>query len=432
MVPGRSGQRLAGGRPRETAPVLRAGGPDASATRSSPFQRRGAYVLLLGVTLLTFLYTHLLPTGAGDGLTGGLLRVNVLFLARAAGGTVLAGTLIGAGGVARLRPLARIAERIAIASLALTGVFVGSELGRPDALWTRLRPADLTSSLPWELVAISTYLAYGVGLGYLAPWVDSLRAATTLPRGQRLAHLLAVGRAAVAAARAPSHRRLLRELVAVLAPTAVLLDSIPAWAARHLRTGPDSGPPPVALLTIASTLVVSLVLGLALVIAIAALSRIFLTRTAPREAIRDLGSVLLVLIGFYGACLLAEMETTRYTSAGDHFLSEMMAGPSAPLFWFVWFGGVLVPFLLLWFSQAGGVGVAALLVIVGALIQRWQLVIPPLLGHAHLPYTEGGYSPSAPELSLTLAACAAGALGCLPPRGRRHPQKTGEPGRDSR
>jgi uncharacterized membrane protein len=65
-----------------------------------------------------------------------------------------------------------------------------------------------------------------------------------------------------------------------------------------------------------------------------------------------------------------------------------------------------VPFVLLIFHRRATpveIGFAALLVVSGGLVERWNVVILPLLGHAHAFYTAAGYVPTSLEVPMTLA-----------------------------
>ncbi len=79
----------------------------------------------------------------------------------------------------------------------------------------------------------------------------------------------------------------------------------------------------------------------------------------------------------------------------------------------LWLFGLVLPLYLLlgegWRTETR-VGIAAALVVLGVLAERWNIVIAPLLGHAHLPYAPGSYTPTALELSLVIGVYALGAL----------------------
>ncbi|MBI3988412.1 MAG: polysulfide reductase NrfD [candidate division NC10 bacterium] len=79
----------------------------------------------------------------------------------------------------------------------------------------------------------------------------------------------------------------------------------------------------------------------------------------------------------------------------------------------LWLFGLLLPLILLLDERRRvdtRIGIAAALVVLGILAERWNIVIAPLLGHAHLPYAPGGYTPTPLELSLVIGVYALGAL----------------------
>lgn len=59
-------------------------------------------------------------------------------------------------------------------------------------------------------------------------------------------------------------------------------------------------------------------------------------------------------------------------------------------------------------AQAEPDASAALLVVLGVLVERWNTVVPVLFGHAHPLYAAGGYAPTTPEPLLTVVAYAVG------------------------
>jgi len=70
-----------------------------------------------------------------------------------------------------------------------------------------------------------------------------------------------------------------------------------------------------------------------------------------------------------------------------------------------------VPFLILvYFRTLAGVGVASLLVVLGVLAERTNIVLPPLLNRSLLPYEVGSYSPTWVEYSLMATLYAVGVL----------------------
>lgn len=56
------------------------------------------------------------------------------------------------------------------------------------------------------------------------------------------------------------------------------------------------------------------------------------------------------------------------------------------------------------------IGIAALMVTLGAFAERWNLVVPSLIGHSFLPFPTGSYIPSGLELLLVTGVYALGGL----------------------
>lgn len=80
----------------------------------------------------------------------------------------------------------------------------------------------------------------------------------------------------------------------------------------------------------------------------------------------------------------------------------------------LWLVGLLLLLLLLDQRIPADIriGIAAALIVLGVLAERWMIVIIPLIGHAHLPYAyvPPFYAPTALEAFLTLGVYAVGAL----------------------
>jgi molybdopterin-containing oxidoreductase family membrane subunit len=56
------------------------------------------------------------------------------------------------------------------------------------------------------------------------------------------------------------------------------------------------------------------------------------------------------------------------------------------------------------------IGLASFLVLIGAFLERWNIVIPSLVGHSYLPFPPGTYTPTGMELMLVAGVYAMGGL----------------------
>ncbi len=348
-----------------------------------------------------------------DHSVGALYVVNFVFFAGASAGAIVVGTVAGASGIRHLRPLVRAAELAAIAGFFLATIFFGLGLAQPKSTWSLVR--EETGPTVWNLTISSLYLVNGVALGYFSARRDLICRLAGFLRERHEHDTAVLSDTALATASTVPEPRFLRALTVVLIPAAMLLHAVPAWVRAVLQTEPGWSMVTSAALFYVSTLVS----GLALVVLATTASRTFLGFCVGDTVVQRLAAVLCFATPVLGFCLVAEMQTMLDASgpAGTHLFREIVAGPYATIFWFIQLGGVIVPFFLLTLPgsvTAARIGLAALLVLLGTLAERWILVVPALLGHAHFFFANGGYHPSVAEVLTTLGTYALGLLACRP------------------
>ncbi|MBI2460694.1 MAG: polysulfide reductase NrfD, partial [Candidatus Rokubacteria bacterium] len=156
--------------------------------------------------------TGLWVTGMNTPAYWGVYIVNfVLFIGLSAGG-ILVAALVHAVGIERFRPVARIAEILAISCLILATIFIMLDLGRPDRFYHLLLYGRLGSPLIWDLVVIVVYLAISMALGYFSTRADLVLCMRELPRRRWLYRLLALGYTDLSPRAVERDRRVLRAL----------------------------------------------------------------------------------------------------------------------------------------------------------------------------------------------------------------------------
>src|SRR5581483_12164 len=276
--------------------------------RPPVFRRPIGQLLLLGLALPVAAYSHLAAPGGREAPIASLYLVRFLFFTAASGGAIILGILADAPRIDRFKPVARIAAAVGLASLSLAVGFMVLDLTRPARLESLAHDVRLTASLVWDIAAIGTYLGDAVALGYLASHPELLRLVRMMPAGQRAASLRALAGGVLDAARAPGEGRVLRQLALSAIPAALLLHSVPAWLLGHLEVRFPSAPALTAPLLIASSLLHSVVLALALVIMVAILSRVVFKAPIGDDVIATLQAILLVSLAPLGYCLFTEMQ----------------------------------------------------------------------------------------------------------------------------
>lgn len=371
-------------------------------------------VLLIAWALFAYirqLWIGLEVTGMNTPTYWGFYIVNFVFFIGLSAGGIIVASLVHAFGIERFRSVARLAELMSISCLILATIFITLDLGRPDRLYHLLIYPRFESPLVWDVIVIVLYLLVGMVYGYFGTRADLVRCMDSLPQRRWLLRVLALGYTDLSESALGRDRRILKVFAVIGLPLAVALHSITAWILGLLKARPGWHSALLAPLFVVS----ATVSGLALLTASAVFSKRFLNLDIKEEVIKDLGKLLAFLIPVLGYFLFAELLTATYGKepAGLHIFREMIFGSYAFVFWGNLVGGLVIPLLILANPRTRtelGIGLSSILVVLGVLAERWNIVIIPLLGHANLPYAPGSYTPTWVEMSLTVGVYAIGAL----------------------
>jgi molybdopterin-containing oxidoreductase family membrane subunit len=242
---------------------------------------------------------------------------------------------------------------------------------------------------------------------------------------------------------------------------AIALHTVTAWILGLVKARPGWYGAIMAPLFIVS----ATVSGVALLLVSVVFCRRVLGLPIEARVIRSLGKLLALVIPVLGYFLFAELLTVLYAKepAALQVFDEMMFGRYAPVFWGNLILGLMAPLAILvatlldlsrrlvaagagigiaivMLAAAGGnlpvprpllwtvvvagillvllryvspetrIGAAATLVVLGVLAERWNIVVPPLIGFSHLPYPPGHYAPTGTELLLVAGVYAIGGI----------------------
>lgn len=351
-------------------------------------------------------------TGLNASIYWGLYIVNFVFLVGVSAGGIIVGALAYAAGIERFRPIARLAELMAISCLILATLFIFVSIGAPDRFYFLFLYGRLGSPLIWDVIIIFAYLALAMSLGYFATRADLVRCMDAFPRRGWLYRLLALGYTDLSPRAVERDKKILRVLAIISIPAAVLLHSITAWILGVVKARVTWHTSLMGPLFVVS----AIVSGLALVILSAIAARVFLGLRIKRETIVDLGKLLALSIPVLGYFLFAELLTATFGKepATMHVFGEMIWGHFALSFWTNLILGLIAPLVILispWRKTLTGVGIASLFVFVGVFLERSNIVILPQLHRLLFPfYPHGSYTPTVAELSIIAGIYALGAL----------------------
>lgn len=412
-------------------------------------------------------------TGMNTPTYWGLYIVNFVFFVGLSAGGVIVASLVHAFNIEKFRSVARIAELLAISCLLLAILFITLDLGRPDRVFHLFFYGRIGSPLLWDVIVIGTYLLVGMAYGYFGTRCDLVKCMRLFPKRRWLYRVLALGYTDDSPQAIARDHKILKILAIVALPLAVALHSVTAWILGLVKAKPGwhsalLGPLFVVSATVSGLALVILTvafvkrilklpikeelledLGRLLALAIPVLGYFLfaelLTVTFAAEPTKIaifeemivgkwapifwfnlvMGLVVplvillkpaprLIVAGGAVAALIITPLAARFSfpSLLGHFLPAVASLPGWVEYPLVWMTLLVIALLILahprW-AASTRVGLAAFLVVLGVLAERFNIVIPPEL-HPLLPYPHGAYTPTWVEYVLVAGVYAIGVL----------------------
>ena len=378
-------------------------------------------VLLLGLGVYVLQVRRgLIITGLRDQVSWGLYIATFVFWVGVSKGGTMISAILRITNSSWRAPMTRMSEAITVLAL-LTGVpMIVADLGRPDRIWNLFRHGRIQSPLIWDLISVNTYLVACL-IYYYLPLIPDL---AILAKDERLAawRRKLYRRLSLNWTGSPEQHALLEKAIGrmaiIIIPLAVSVHTVVSWIfAMTLRPGWNStiyGP---------YFVVGAIYSGCAAVI----LSMWILRRTFHLEDyvqpvhFRKLASLLLVATLVYLYFNINEYLTVGYKLEGfeRQLVESLFLGRYAKLFWSVQILGVIVPILILIVTlglksvrrfTVNTVGVASLLIVLGAWVKRFLIVVPtlqtPFLPAQRIPAEWTQYSPTWQEWAIVGGAVA--------------------------
>ncbi|MDP2089277.1 MAG: NrfD/PsrC family molybdoenzyme membrane anchor subunit [Flavobacteriaceae bacterium] len=310
--------------------------------------------------------------------------------------------------------LVRIAEIVAVASIAMAGVTIILDMGRPDRIPNLFLHPRLQSPITWDVLIIMIYLTFSVLLLYI-PSIPDFAILKKLnhdkPFLRKLYGILAINWKGTEQ-QIKIHQKSIQVLAITMIPLALQLQTIDAWLfSTTYRIGWDSsnfGPYFIAGAFVAGT-------G-ALIATVYIVRKFYNMHDYITEKHFDKMGRLLVfscLVYLYfniNEYLIPAFKTTQLEA--DH-LMEMFFGHFSWMFWFVTVGGLIIPSTLLMFRKMRKplpMFIIAVLVVVTSWAKRYVIVTPsmlhPFLPMQGVPESWHHYVPSIHEWLITGATLA--------------------------
>lgn len=312
-------------------------------------------------------------TGMSNVNSWGLYIIMFMFFVGLSAGGLIVASSASVFHVKRFKAVAMPAVILSTACICVAGMFVLVDLGGIQRVWLLLASPNFASPLLWDVCVITCYLA--INVLYLV-FMNSKKEGAERK-------VAIVSRFAL--------------------PVAILVHSVTAWifGLQLSREGWYSAI--MAPIFVAS----AMDSGLALLLCVLAGLKKAGKFDTGKDLFASLAGLLATCIAVDAFLIGCEVLTMAYPgAAGAETLAIMLAGPTAPFFWFEVIGGLVVPFCILVFAKnrqrTGFVVGASVLVVLGVLCKRVWLLLTSFV----VPNVEG-----APGISLGTFAAQEGGMG---------------------
>lgn len=388
-----------------------------------PVRQNTGFVLWMGflsITLAACLYAYsiqlrkgLIVTGLRDYISWGMYISNFVFFVAASLVGMLISAVLGLIGYNWIKPVARIAEIIAIAFAAVAGLVIISDMGRPDRLPYLFIHGRIQSPILWDVTVVTTYFVISFLL-YFIPMIPDLAIARSrmqhapdwLQKAYRILSLRWVHK--------DSQYRIIhksiRILLILIVPTAFAIHTVTSWLfAVTPRAGWDStifGPYFITGAFVAGTA--------AVIIAMYFFRNNYkLGDYITTDHFDKMGKllVLVAIVYFYfnlNEFLVPGYKLKKFDAIHIH---SLFAGQKAALFWSTQLLGLVIPMILLVFKKMRRplpAMIISIFVIAGSWLKRYIIVVPtqehPYLPIQNVPVEWMVYKPTIIETSITIAS----------------------------
>lgn len=353
-------------------------------------------------------------TGMRDYVSWGMYIANFVFFVAVSLIGFLISSALALLKISWAKSISRVAEQVAIAAVALAGIIIVMDMGRPDRFLNVFLHGRFASPIIWDVTVVTTYLTISVLLFYL-PLIPDLalmrdHMADKLPKWKiKLYTILALGWKGN-----PEQYKIIyhsmRILMLLIIPVGLSIHTVTSWLfAATLRSGWDTtilGPYFVAGAFVAGTAAVIIVMF------------IYRVRYKLKDYFEDLhfdymGKLLVFVCLVYLYFNINEYLVPGYKmklGEGIH-LRELFVGNYSGMFWFVQLTGLVLPIVLLlfrYFRKPFPIVVISFVVLIASWLKRYIIVIPtlehPFLPVQNVPDHFKHYSPTSTEIMITIFA----------------------------
>lgn len=374
----------------------------------------------LFITLAACLYAYtvqlkegLVVTGLRDVTSWGMYIANFVFFVATSLVGMLISSVLGLAGVKWIKPIARIAEIIAVAFAAVAGLVIISDMGRPDRLPYVFLFGRVQSPILWDVTVVTTYFFVSLLLWFLPMIPDLAISKTRLPGRPQLlikAYDLLSFKWVHHQKQYDILKQAMRVLLILIVPLAFAIHTVTSWLfAVTPRAGWDSsifGPYFISGAFVSGTAAVIIAMYFFRV-------NYKLQKYLADYHFEKMARVLVLVSIVYIYFNLNEFMVPGYKlkSLDAIHLKELFSGRFASLFWGVQLLGLVIPVVLLLFERLRRpfpLLIISIFVFVASWLKRFIIVVPPqakpFLPVQNVPDNWFVYSPTLIETAVTIAS----------------------------
>lgn len=375
-------------------------------------------VLMAGLAVCLFAYViqlkkGLIVTGLRDYVSWGLYISNFVFFVASSLVGMLISAVLGLIGYNWIKPIARIAEIIAVAFAAVAGLVIISDMGRPDRLPYLFMHGRIQSPIVWDVTVVTTYFVLSILLYFFTLLPDLAIAKTRMQNAPKWLVKI-YGLLSFKWIHSPEQykilRRVIRILLLLIIPTAFAIHTVTSWLFAVIpRSGWDStifGPYFLSGAFVAGTA--------AVIIAMFFFRHNYKLQKYLTIEHFDKISKLLVLVSIVylyfnlNEFLVPGFKLKKFDAI---HLKALFTGHHALLFWSVQIFGLILPIFLLFAKKMRRPlpsMIISILVLAAAWLKRYIIVVPtqehPYLPMQHVPHEWLVYKPTLIEIAITIAS----------------------------
>ncbi|CAM3982770.1 NrfD/PsrC family molybdoenzyme membrane anchor subunit [Mesobacillus zeae] len=367
-----------------------------------------------GYFIIERLFTGLSATNLSSITPWGAWIAFYIFFVGLSAGSFLLSTLIYVFGMEEYERIGKAALFTAIVCMIVALTFVLMDLGRPERLLNAIIYWNVTSPLAWEVHFYLVYIVLLTAELYIAMREDLVRAAKKNSMKGIVARLITFKNSTINAATKKRDHTLMKVLGTLGIPIAILGvhgGTGTIFALVKARPGWNTALFPIIFV------ISAMVSGTALLLAMYIIKKKAAKQPIDKEMVQSLSKMMAgfliidlglqfyeYLVGWYG------LETEHLDT-----LATMMASDVSWSFWGVqMFFGAFIPLIIVFWKKTNqninALLAAAVLIVIGIIGVRFNIVVPPLVVPVFHELPWGQYFPSVKEWMVSIGVVAMGLL----------------------